>query len=271
MAVSRIERYCLLYGYVGTAFHGSQHNGAQDEARCPTAEGALLGAVEAMVRGQGAELASAEVHSRTSRTDRGVHALANAVYLRLSTTFKHGSLASPVLEEAEWLQAVRRELPPTVVVLRRFSLSSSDVDAQNAAFDCRRACKKREYFYFVPYRALLPVAELAAADAEEAEERHLGRRYALLAAAGQRLPTAPQLAGPAPEPASAMAAIKDGCGGRSKAAEDELHRTVWVCDLPNGCPASTLHAFINARLAAAGRADAVALVEDVRCAHSIGR
>jgi ribosomal-protein-alanine N-acetyltransferase len=79
--VRRVERYVVLYGYIGTPFHGSQRNAPADELTHPTVEGVLLAAVEAAMRRQnaeGVEAASCEVHTRTSRTDRGVHALANA-------------------------------------------------------------------------------------------------------------------------------------------------------------------------------------------------
>ena len=90
--MERVERYLVLYGYSGTRFHGSQYNGAADEKRCPTVEGSLVSAAEAVARGQpGCCTVSVEVHSRASRTDRGVHALANAVYLRLAVAFKHGA------------------------------------------------------------------------------------------------------------------------------------------------------------------------------------
>eukprot|EP01052_Picozoa_sp_SAG31_P012180 SAG31_NODE_706_length_12688_cov_41.991342_1_plen_143_part_00 len=94
--VRRDERYILLYGYVGCAFHGSQRNAESDEASCPTVEGALLKAVRQVALSQaGATNAQTEIHSRTSRTDRGVHALANVVHVRLSTQFGAGSGAPP--------------------------------------------------------------------------------------------------------------------------------------------------------------------------------
>ena len=48
--VQRVERYIVLYGYVGTAYYGSQRNAKEDEARCPTLEGTLLAAIEAVTK-----------------------------------------------------------------------------------------------------------------------------------------------------------------------------------------------------------------------------
>ena len=62
------------------------------------AAGPAAAAVQTAAQRQpGATSARAEVHSRTSRTDRGVHALANVAHLKISTQFKAGSSASPAL------------------------------------------------------------------------------------------------------------------------------------------------------------------------------
>ena len=78
----------------------------------------------------GAKAATAEVHTRTSRTDRGVHALANVAHIKVVTDFEKGSAAAPPLAEQPWLEAVRAELPATVtvcenrVVVHRFKLKT---------------------------------------------------------------------------------------------------------------------------------------------------
>ena len=97
--VSRMERYVVLWGYVGSAVHGSQTVGVADEAAracaprdsgpLQTAEGALLRAIEAATLGAlqpSATACVAEVHSRAQRTEPGMHALANAVCVRIKTT-----------------------------------------------------------------------------------------------------------------------------------------------------------------------------------------
>ncbi len=83
---SRTEHCLLLYGYDGSNFRGSQHNDLEQEAAFPTAEGQLIAAVERAAKGTGASFARCSVHSRSSRTDRGVHALANAVRLKVFTS-----------------------------------------------------------------------------------------------------------------------------------------------------------------------------------------
>ena len=87
----RVEKLVLTYGYVGTGFHGSQRNSLDDEARCPTVEGTLLAAMEAAAQGQKSVASvSTEVCSRASRTDRGVHAFANVVCLKMQLDFHPG-------------------------------------------------------------------------------------------------------------------------------------------------------------------------------------
>ena len=165
--VQRVERYVVLYGYVGTEYFGSQRNAQEDEERCPTLEGALLAAIRAAgMRHEAAEAVSAEVHSRTSRTDRGVHALANVLHVKIVTEFAKGSAAPPPLDCEPWLEAIRAELPPSITVLQRFDL------AKQPDMDVRRACQKREYRYYVPYRALLtPEEQSMAASSAELETR----------------------------------------------------------------------------------------------------
>ena len=117
----------MLFGCDGSAFRTLQD--------VPTAEGVLLAAFEAAARQQeGCVVACAEVHSCASSLERGVHALANALHLRLDATFEqHGAQRAPppVLREADWLRAVRRTLPPSLSVLRCFSLDD------NREFDAR--------------------------------------------------------------------------------------------------------------------------------------
>lgn len=141
-----------MYGYVGANYFGSQRNAVADEASCPTVEGTLLGAVRRAALAQaGATATQVAIHSRTSRTDRGVHALANVVHLCVSTQFAAGCAAKPPLAEDEWLEAVRAQLcGSAIAVLRRFDPPAADTDV-------RQGCQKREYRYYVPYRAILPV------------------------------------------------------------------------------------------------------------------
>ncbi|CAE8608153.1 unnamed protein product [Polarella glacialis] len=169
----RTDRALVFYGYSGTPFHGSQRNAIADEARCPTAEGALLAALElAALQQPEATAAHAEVHSRASRTDRGVHALANAVCIKLVTEFSapKGSSGKPGRQKdaadyapesfiGAFVQSMRSEEAPT-----GGGESVSSVmwhPLLDHEFDARRACQKREYWYYVPYDALMVPEERA--------------------------------------------------------------------------------------------------------------
>ena len=147
-------RCLLLYGYVGTRFHGSQLNSLQSEAQFPTVEGTLLPCIEAALRKQpDVSGVNVEVASRASRTDRGVHALATALCLRIS---KELCSSSDDIDHNDYtsrfLEAVRSELPPDITAVQAFNIG-------NPQFNARFACQKREYWYYVPYRALLTQLE----------------------------------------------------------------------------------------------------------------
>ncbi|CAK0896062.1 unnamed protein product, partial [Prorocentrum cordatum] len=104
---------------------------------------------------EGVERAEAEVCSRASRTDRGVHALATAVCLKTLTQLGAGGAGGPASgagaerarDEAAWLAEVQRHLPPDLEVVRWFPLRDPE-------FNARWACRKREYWYYVPLEAL---------------------------------------------------------------------------------------------------------------------
>ena len=134
----RTRRLLILYGYVGTRFHGSQLNEAQED-HFPTVEGALLEGIKAS-QGPGT---AAEICSRASRTDKGVHALANAVVVRITSEY-HGQEA--------FLESLSQHLPEDLTVLEAHELSDPE-------FNARFACQKREYWYYVPYEHLLPCRE----------------------------------------------------------------------------------------------------------------
>ena len=99
------------------------------------------------------------------------------------------------------------------------------------------ACKKREYHFHAPYRAMLSVSEAAQAAREEAEERALGLAL---------------LRGEAGDCEASAAAGPDACGSGEEEEEEDLvlRRTVFVTHLPNGCPATVLQAFAQERLKA---------------------
>ena len=162
--VTKVEHCLLLFAYVGTPYHGSQHNSRElDEARHPTVEGQLRAALEAAAIATAcASHAAVSVHSRSSRTDRGVHALANAIRLRVQMTFSSGHAAASSRDF--WEPLLRGDqphlLPAGVVLVRRFPLltasankepplqagNSADVHTKNYEYlNVKHACKKREY------------------------------------------------------------------------------------------------------------------------------
>ncbi|CAK9016188.1 unnamed protein product [Durusdinium trenchii] len=140
----RSRRLLLLYGYVGTRFHGSQLNA--DESRFPTVEGALLEAIRRAEMAQHNVFScQVEVCSRASRTDKGVHALASAVCLRI-TQQSEGDLKSS--QQEAFSEIVGQHLPPDIRLVQAF-------DVLDAQFNARFACQKREYWYYIPYQHLL--------------------------------------------------------------------------------------------------------------------
>ncbi|CAJ1436448.1 unnamed protein product, partial [Effrenium voratum] len=147
--IRRQRRLLVFYGYVGTRFHGSQLNGNDD---FPTVEAGLLRAFRsAELQRPHASRCHVEVCSRASRTDRGVHALASGVCVRITTDFQ-----GPVTElgERSLADMVRQLLPPEITLVEL-------IDIQDPEFNARFACQKREYWYYVPYDCLLLPEEQA--------------------------------------------------------------------------------------------------------------
>eukprot|EP00434_Breviolum_minutum_P008429 symbB.v1.2.007440.t1/scaffold445.1/size204899/3 len=145
----RSRRTLVLYGYVGSRFHGSQLNNVADEERFPTVEGALLEAIrQAHLNQPHVSACAIEVCSRASRTDKGVHALASAVCLRITQE------CDSEFEDLQqsFTQMVGNYLPEDIAVVQAF-------DVPDPEFNARFACQKREYWYYVPYHHLLKPAE----------------------------------------------------------------------------------------------------------------
>ena len=150
---STTHRYILLFGYTGTPFYGSARNALADEELNPTAEGTLCSAIEhAMV-----DCECVVVHSRASRTDKGVHAFANAIHIKVTVKKKNTKAASTNTNTntnsrttvKEWCDAVNQHCAPRGVhVLRRFDVGS------DPNIILKNECHKREYRYYIPYSAL---------------------------------------------------------------------------------------------------------------------
>eukprot|EP00439_Symbiodinium_sp_Y106_P039887 s3222_g4.t2 len=150
----RSSRCLLLYGYVGTRFHGSQLNSLQSEAKFPTVEGRLLPCIEAALRKQpDVTSVTVEVASRASRTDRGVHALSTALCLKITKELCSSSenMTNPH-HSSSLLELLGSELLPELTAAHVF-------DVDDPQFNARFACQKREYWYYVPYRTLFTCRE----------------------------------------------------------------------------------------------------------------
>ena len=134
------ERVALVFGYVGSAYHGLQRNDAEDALA--TVEGELwraIGTVHPSFDAARRAKVNPPALSRAARTDRGVHAVANV--LGLSLPALGGS-------SARWLEEVNAALPPEVRVLRRLRTT--------AEFHAQRHCERRRYEYLAPLRRRVP-------------------------------------------------------------------------------------------------------------------
>lgn len=159
----RVEKFAVVYGYDGRGFHGSQTNGAASEAAFPTAEGRLCAAVErhALASRAGATACEVGVSSRTSRTDRGVHALGNSCFIVATTRFEAG--VAPAFEpeaEGEWLDGVNAALRDAGVRARALRRHASATTV-----DLRKECFRRDYRYELDYGDLGRAADAGADDA----------------------------------------------------------------------------------------------------------
>ena len=79
--------------------------------------------------------------SRSSRTDKGVHALGNILGIWLPVSASES-------DEQEFCSAVNAALPEDIRLLRRIPVPSS--------FNARICCEARRYHYLVPFVALKP-------------------------------------------------------------------------------------------------------------------
>ena len=122
--ISAEERVALTLAYLGDGFHGSANCAG---GTLPTVEGMLFECLGCVPPAG---------FTRCARTDKGVHALANVITMRLPVTG----------DQAGWCAEVNATLPPTLRVMQRVSVAND--------FDARRQCDRRRYEYVLPYAAL---------------------------------------------------------------------------------------------------------------------
>ena len=169
-------KVALVLAYLGTAYHGSARSDAED--RYPTVEGALWRAVSvALARlPRVSKAAGQSWHTRisshtnppgltrSSRTDKGVHAARNVISCRLP------SAAVLEVTEADFCAAVNAALPSDISLLRCCLVPKN--------FDARRCCEQRRYHYLMPFSELQtrPSADGAGVETGEASELDIRRR-----------------------------------------------------------------------------------------------
>eukprot|EP00756_Hemistasia_phaeocysticola_P059352 Hpha_TRINITY_DN360_c0_g1::TRINITY_DN360_c0_g1_i1::g.112676::m.112676/K06173/truA, PUS1; tRNA pseudouridine38-40 synthase len=150
-----VQKCVLVTAYLGSSYAGSQRNSVDDAV--PTIEGVLWRAIGKVLPDPSwySELTTSTTHpaglTRSSRTDRGVHALQNIISLRLPL------LSTSVAAEASFVAGVNAALPDDVRLLRLLRVPM--------AFDARRCCERRRYHY------LVPISALRAVGAQEDEEK----------------------------------------------------------------------------------------------------
>eukprot|EP00760_Papus_ankaliazontas_P010578 PhM_4_TR14359/c0_g1_i1/m.94034/K06173/truA, PUS1; tRNA pseudouridine38-40 synthase len=132
------QQYVLLLAYLGTPFRGLQIQAEFSD----TVDAALITALHAAGLIPKADHKHAYLH-RSCRTDKGVHALRNAVVVRLQNTcYNH-----PEDKEAA-IQRVNAALPEDGCV------RLLDITLVRETFRVRESCTQRRYLYFFPLFAL---------------------------------------------------------------------------------------------------------------------
>ena len=144
------RKMCVTIAFVGSDFQGMQLQsppGVPWEAQPPTVEHELMAALHSwggIAKTNFGELKK-NSWSRSSRTDRGVHAVGCSVACKLIVPLAElsangGHLTAATLEE------INSHLPPTVRVV--------DAHRVNKGFSAQRNAEARQYCYYLPRRAL---------------------------------------------------------------------------------------------------------------------
>lgn len=157
------HKVAILLGYTGSRYHGSQYNEHWDIGVLrPTIEGELFRALSKthLISKENASDFRKCHFQRTTRTDKGVHALSNVISLKL--VFPKDQ--SIVGEEVS--RTINEYLPENIRVW--------DVQRVNKKFNARKACGWRQYEYILPsylislnYREINELLELTLKDSFE--------------------------------------------------------------------------------------------------------
>ncbi|CAL9732990.1 tRNA pseudouridine(27/28) synthase [Monosporozyma unispora] len=130
------HKVALLLGYCGDQYYGSQYNEHHDlNLQIPTIEGELFRALSKskLISELNAQKFSRIHLQRTTRTDKGVHALGNIISVKLLTNG---------YDELSIKDDINSNLPKDIKVWQ--------VQRVNKNFNPRKACGSRRYEYIIP-------------------------------------------------------------------------------------------------------------------------
>ena len=186
-----LRHYALVFGYLGTGFHGMQKQGGSGNPDLPTVEGVLERALIAChaIDIKDGKLERKVRWSRAARTDKGVHAVAQLIAAKmrlpevdskpvvtsqemypLTETTLLAPSSTEHLQQKKLVNLLQDQLDKTGYHdrIRIFSLYRV-----TKSFDARLQCFSRAYLYVLPFSSLSP------AQLTEHGKRHPGSQFFL--------------------------------------------------------------------------------------------
>lgn len=137
----------LLVGYCGDKYYGSQYNEHHEiDGPCimrPTIEGELFRALvkSRLISDLNSKDFKKNRFQRTTRTDKGVHALANVISMKLMIPKDIGKTKTQIIDK------INDNLPTDIRVW--------NIQRVNKNFNARKACGWRKYEYMMPTYMLM--------------------------------------------------------------------------------------------------------------------
>ena len=164
------RKMAMVVSYVGSAYYGLQMD--VNSTHLPTVELQLTTALRKIgcIREENSRELSKIQWSRSSRTDKGVHAAKMVVSAKLE--IKLDWLKGADLRAPELVRLVNMELPADIRLL-----SASKV---NQGFRARDAANWRAYTYYLPVRMLAPAGGEEQRYSEQEEQQMLQRLSSIL-------------------------------------------------------------------------------------------
>ncbi|CUG89520.1 pseudouridylate synthase, putative [Bodo saltans] len=149
------RKVAIVFGYVGVRYCGLQWN---HDPTNPTVEEKMLHALHAAGfisdENMGKDVMQKLGWERSSRTDKGVHALKNLISLRIMVPPPLPAGSEVETDEAMWARAasmINEKLPSDIHVYQIVTVTRS--------FNAYQLCHGRKYEYFLPTFALMNAAE----------------------------------------------------------------------------------------------------------------